>query len=234
MPGDVKFDTRLAPLACPPDGAFRPANLTSIPRKRRFFGPFLGFDLGSFASKTSSFLAPKNANSCLFNKSLGSFPLFSIFFHLPRLFPLAGSLWRCLAASACPRALATTRIGYHESDRLSSARCKLYSGPRVDLGERVTGGSAEVSASRRIPLRLFVPCAKRPLSGAISGGRAAEEGKMRPHLRPALTGGTRRKLPRRAWTYPPIDCGKGCYRHLLVNANCLLARDALPAGRRSL
>jgi hypothetical protein len=26
---------------------------------------------------------------------------------------------------------------------------------------------------------------------------------------------------------------KGCYRHVLVNANCLLARNALPAGRRS-
>jgi hypothetical protein len=34
-----------------------------------------------------------------------------------------------------------------------------------------------------VPLRLFVPCAKRPLASGISGGRAAEEGKMRPPLR---------------------------------------------------
>jgi len=39
----------------------------------RFVWPFL-------RSKTSSFLAPENDNVFVFNKFLGSFPLFSIFF----------------------------------------------------------------------------------------------------------------------------------------------------------
>jgi hypothetical protein len=88
MPGDVKSDTHVAPLAlAQPPAPFDSRILASIPRKRRFFGPFLGLIWVRLGSKASSFLAPKNANSFLFNKSLGSFPLFSIFFHFPRLFP---------------------------------------------------------------------------------------------------------------------------------------------------
>ena len=59
VPGDVKFDTRVAPSTHLPAGAFRPANLASIPRKRRFFGPFLGFDLGSFGLKNQLVFGPE-------------------------------------------------------------------------------------------------------------------------------------------------------------------------------
>jgi hypothetical protein len=58
MPGDVKFQARVAPLVLArPLPPFDSQILTSIPHKRRFFGAFFGFDWGSFASKTSSFLA---------------------------------------------------------------------------------------------------------------------------------------------------------------------------------
>ena len=58
MPADVKSDTRVAPLPSPP-GAFRLANLTSIPRKRRLFGPFWGSNLGSFALKNQFVFSPE-------------------------------------------------------------------------------------------------------------------------------------------------------------------------------
>jgi len=50
MPGDVEFEARVAPLVlahslAPSDSRI----LTSMLHKRRFFGPFLGLDLGSFA-----------------------------------------------------------------------------------------------------------------------------------------------------------------------------------------
>ena len=52
MPGEVKFEARVAPLVLAhPLAAFRLANSGSLPHKRRFFGPFFGLDLGSFALK---------------------------------------------------------------------------------------------------------------------------------------------------------------------------------------
>ncbi len=52
MPGDVKFDAHVAPLVLAHPGASSDSqNSGSIPQKRRFFGPFLGFDLSSFALK---------------------------------------------------------------------------------------------------------------------------------------------------------------------------------------
>jgi len=36
---------------CPPAGAFRVVNSGCVPHKKWFFGPFFGFDLGSFALK---------------------------------------------------------------------------------------------------------------------------------------------------------------------------------------
>jgi hypothetical protein len=89
MPGEVKSDIRVAPLARLRAGAFRHANFGFGPTQKAFFWPLLGVRLHS---KTSSFLIAKEANFFLSNKSLGSFPLFSIFFHFPRLFPLAGPL----------------------------------------------------------------------------------------------------------------------------------------------
>jgi hypothetical protein len=50
-----------------------------------------------------------------------------------------------------------------------------------------------------------------------SGLRALRLWRGKPAATAPPTGGTRRKLPRRAWTYPPIGCGKGCYQQLLVN-----------------
>ena len=47
-----------SPLCPYPTGAaFRVVNSGSIPRKKWFLGPFFGFDLAFFHSKTSSFLA---------------------------------------------------------------------------------------------------------------------------------------------------------------------------------
>ena len=57
---------------------YHPENLRLQPVFRfdlRLFALKIGFVLGSF-------FAPKNAKSCVFNRSLGSFPLFSIFFAL--------------------------------------------------------------------------------------------------------------------------------------------------------
>jgi hypothetical protein len=84
MPGDVKFDTRVAPLRSPNRRRLPPCEFDFDSTQKAVFWPLFWVRLHS---KTSSFLAPKNANSFLFNNSFGSFPLFSIFFHFPRLFP---------------------------------------------------------------------------------------------------------------------------------------------------
>ena len=52
-----------------------------------FFATFFAFVWVRLHSKTSSFLAPKNANSFPVNKFLSSFPLFSIFFPFSADFP---------------------------------------------------------------------------------------------------------------------------------------------------
>jgi hypothetical protein len=49
MPGHVKLDTGVAPLACP--RAFFLANFALRPHKKRFFGAIFGFDLGLFGPK---------------------------------------------------------------------------------------------------------------------------------------------------------------------------------------
>ena len=68
-------------------------------------------------------------------------------------FPLAGSLWRCLAASACRGALATTSIGYHESDHLSSAKRKCL---------RRRGGFTPPRGEVNSPLRRLRPLFQKP------------------------------------------------------------------------
>ncbi len=88
MPGDAKFEARVAPLVLAhllP--SFDSQILTSMPHKRQFFGPFLGFDWGSFASKTSSFSAFQNAKSFGCTRSVGSFRKNNIFLPFPCLFP---------------------------------------------------------------------------------------------------------------------------------------------------
>jgi hypothetical protein len=49
MPGDVRFGTRVAPLACHP--AFFLAKFALRPHKKQFLGPIFGFDFGLFALK---------------------------------------------------------------------------------------------------------------------------------------------------------------------------------------
>jgi len=52
MPGDVKFEARVAPLVLAHSLApFDSRILTSMPHKRRFFCTLFGLDLGSFALK---------------------------------------------------------------------------------------------------------------------------------------------------------------------------------------
>ena len=119
MPGDVKFEARVAPLALAHLLPYFDSQiLTSMPHKRQFFGPFLGFDWGSFASKTSSFSAFQNAKSFVCTRSVGSFPLFSIFFAFPRLFPpcrgpLAYPCRRRLPAPSCDNSNRLPRVGGH-------------------------------------------------------------------------------------------------------------------------
>ena len=88
MPGDVKFEARVAPLvlALPPP-PFDSRILTSISHKRRVFGRFFGFVLAFLHSKTSSFLAFQNAKSFVCTRSVGSFRKNNIFLPFPRLFP---------------------------------------------------------------------------------------------------------------------------------------------------
>jgi len=51
-----------------------------MPHNSRIPGPILRFDWRLLHSGNSSFLGSENANPCVFSRSLGSFPLFSIFF----------------------------------------------------------------------------------------------------------------------------------------------------------
>jgi len=91
--------------------------------KRRFFGPFFGFDWGLFASKSSLFLAFQKAKPFVCNKSFGLFRQKNIFFPFPGLFP------HCRVAFALPcrvrfqPSLATTPIGYHKSVAGSREKC---------------------------------------------------------------------------------------------------------------
>src|SRR5208337_5370440 len=88
MPGDVKFQARVAPFVLAHSLApFDSGILTSIPHKGPLFGPFFGFDWGSFASKTSSFLAFQKAKSLVCTRSVGSFRKSNIFLPFPCLFP---------------------------------------------------------------------------------------------------------------------------------------------------
>ena len=75
------------------EGSDRPTLPSSISRATKdlgsssIFGPIFRFVWPFLRSKTSSFLAPKNANPFPFNTFLGSFPLFSIFFQFSMHFP---------------------------------------------------------------------------------------------------------------------------------------------------
>ncbi len=119
MPGDVKFQARVAPLVLAhllP--SFDSQILTSMPHKRQFFGPFLGFDWGSFASKTSSFSAFQNAKSCVCTRSVGSFRKNNIFLPFPCLFPpcrvpFAYPCRRHLPALSCDNSNRLPRVGGH-------------------------------------------------------------------------------------------------------------------------
>jgi hypothetical protein len=51
-------------------------NLRPMPRKMLVLGHFFGFVWPFLRSKTSLFLAEKEANPFVFNKSLSLFPLF--------------------------------------------------------------------------------------------------------------------------------------------------------------
>jgi hypothetical protein len=127
--GAREFEARVAPLELAhPLAPFDSRILASVVRKRRFFGPFLGFVLSSFASKTSSFLAFQKAKFFVYTRSVGSFRKITSFFHFPAFFPLAGSLSPCLAAAACRRSLATTMIGYHWSVLVSREKCRRRRG----------------------------------------------------------------------------------------------------------
>src|SRR5208337_2921639 len=84
MPADIRFAVRVAPFYSPVRRRLSTRESDFDSTQKAVFGPLFGVRL---RSKTSSFSAPKNANSFFFNTFLGSFPLFSIFFHFPRLFP---------------------------------------------------------------------------------------------------------------------------------------------------
>jgi len=128
LPGGVKFEARVAPLELAhPLASFDSRILASIPRKRRFFGPFLGFVLSSFASKTSSFLAFQKAKSFVCTRSVGSFRRITSFYHFPAFFPLARSISPYLAA-ACRRPPTTTLIGYYRSLLVSREKCRGQKG----------------------------------------------------------------------------------------------------------
>jgi len=60
----------------------------SMPHNSRIPGPILRFDWRLLHSGNSSFLGSENANPCVFSRSLGSFPLFSIFFAFLATFSL--------------------------------------------------------------------------------------------------------------------------------------------------
>jgi hypothetical protein len=127
--GAREFEAHVAPLALAhPLASFDSRILASIPRKRRFFGPFLGFVLSSFASKTSSFLAFQKAKFFVYTRSVGSFRKITSFFHFPAFFPLAGSLSPSLAAAACRCSLTTTLIGYYRSVLVSREKCRRQKG----------------------------------------------------------------------------------------------------------
>ena len=88
MPGDIESQARVAPLvAAHPLPSFDSQILTSMPHERPHFGPFWGLIWVRLHSKTSSFSPFENAMSFVFTRSLGSFPLFSIFFAFPCPFP---------------------------------------------------------------------------------------------------------------------------------------------------
>jgi hypothetical protein len=142
LPGGVKFEARVAPLELAhPLASFDSRILASIPRKRRFFGPSLGFVLSSFASKTSSFLAFQKAKFCVCTRSVGSFRKITSFYHFPAFFPLARSLSPSLAAAPCRRSLATTLIGYSRSVLVSREKCRRQKGryQASGLGSRGRG-----------------------------------------------------------------------------------------------
>jgi hypothetical protein len=98
-------------------GTVRPAPLDSPIRvqcrtKGGFLATFLALIWGRLHSKTSSFLAFQNAKPFVCNRSVGSFPLFSIFFAFPRLFPP----FRVPFAYRCRRRFPA--LSYDNSDRL--------------------------------------------------------------------------------------------------------------------
>ena len=82
-----------------------------LPRKTGAKTRFFCFDRLIFALKIgfvlSSFLAPKIAKCCVFNKSLGSFPLFSIFFAFSNRFAPPAGRFRV----PFPRSLPALSIG---------------------------------------------------------------------------------------------------------------------------
>ncbi len=88
MPGDVKFQARVAPLVLAhPRASFDLQIPVRFPTKGRFFGPFLGLIGVRLHSKTSSFLAFENTKSFVCTRSVGSFRKNNIFLAFPRLFP---------------------------------------------------------------------------------------------------------------------------------------------------
>ena len=117
MPGDVKFEARVAPLVLAHSLApFDSRISTSIPHKRRFFGPFLGSIWVRLHSKTSSFLAFQKAKSLVCTRSVGSFRKNNIFLPFPRLFPpcrvpFAFPCRRRLPALSCDNSNRLPRVG---------------------------------------------------------------------------------------------------------------------------
>jgi hypothetical protein len=93
------------------------------------FGSIFRFVWAFLRSKTSSFFAPKNANSFAVNKFVSSFPLFSIFYLFSTTFPHR-RVCKPLPALARKFPHTTTHIGYHESSQVSRAKCKTEQSAR--------------------------------------------------------------------------------------------------------
>jgi hypothetical protein len=123
MSADIRFTVHVAPFYSPARRRLPPCEFDFDSTQKAVFGPFWGLIWVRLHSKTSSFLAPKNGNSFLFNNSFGSFPLFSIFFHFPRLFPpcrvpLALPCRVRLPARSCDNQNRLPRVG-------SPGKCKV-------------------------------------------------------------------------------------------------------------
>ena len=94
--------------------------------------PYFRFDGAFWRSKTSSFCALRRANSFLFNRTLASFRLFSIFFESSVYLPQRPGRLSNLFRASCDGVLhRSTAIAYHNSRLVSRAKMREVRSQKV-------------------------------------------------------------------------------------------------------